>query len=421
MYTFINKHIVNLLPITIPFVSTQQLDSESEKENSVGKGLERAQKLLENLEVEEPYWIKPYTDFDGPVRTRGTGEEEFHDGVKESFERLVENGDILNPGIISGRGMGYLLGQLEKMDITEIDIAGEMGAAYFPREELEDQLPQPQDASKTFHYLEEENIFQFNSILFDRLAEEDRQLMFGDNFSHLIGSACIEAYGVNLPEQRFSVEDTVYPDFYDRPTSKDVQDDIKHFYNANNAENEVSDNFEFHGDTIRFDGSPESVEALTYALAFNPFLPWGFQKEGDYTTMYPEYRADNDFSLDDFENFVSSTIQEYNRKAEDKLWFSTYQDYSFDYGMKGYEDMKTKAAQKIIDESGISEPVIVTNTGDKPTDVLEMSNSIFFAQEGTEAEEYCDKNDIPYVPVKSAAESFAIQEELAYQRPPPNV
>lgn len=134
-------------------------------------------------------------------------------------------------------------------------------------------------------------------------------------------------------------------------------------------------------------------------------------------TLYPKYNSDPEFEYDDFERFISSVVEEYNEEAEEEFWASTYHDFSFDYGKKGYENLKTRAAQQIIEETGISDPVIATNTGDKPTDVLEMENSIFFAQQGTEAEEYCERNDIPYVTVENAAESFAIQAQLARKDP----
>jgi hypothetical protein len=407
-------------------VNSNRLKFKEDKENSVEKGLEEAERILDDLQVDEPYWIKPYTDFDGPVRTRETGEEEFHEGVADSFKKLVESEEILNPGIISGRGMGYLLGQAENLDLTEIDVAGEMGAVYFSQEELEKNTPEPHESSQLVPDKEhgKEEIYSFNKVLFDHLAEKDLQLMYSDNLSNVVGSACIEAYGINLPENRFSVEDTVYPDFYNNPSSQDIQEDIKSIYRdlySRENNDSVSDHFDFHGDLIRFDKSPEAVKVLTDALSFNPFIPWGFQDEEDYMTMYPEYRADPDFGYNDFENFVSEVVQDYNKSGDKQFWFSTYHDYSFDYGSKGYENLKTRAAEKLIDDTSISEPIIPTNTGDKPTDVLEIPNSIFFAQEGTEAEYYCERNDIPYVSVESTAESFAIQEELAYRRPPPNV
>jgi len=116
----------------------QGLESLHEKYgfDNFDERVEKASKLVDEMGYEDgSFWIKPYTDFDGPVKTRNGGEERYHEGVREAFELLVEDENILNPGIISGRGTGYLLGQLEELDIYEVDLAGEMGAAYFMRDE----------------------------------------------------------------------------------------------------------------------------------------------------------------------------------------------------------------------------------------------------------------------------------------------
>lgn len=394
-----------------------------EGKSSVEERLAQAEELLEDMDVEEGFWIKPFTDFDGPVKARDVGEEKFHDGVIEAFQDLRDEEAILNPGIISGRGLGYILGQVERMGIRDIDVAGEMGAVYFPHEELERSVPDPRGASRIVPESEydPDQLYSFNKVLFDHLADHELQLMYGDSFSGLIGSACIEAYGINLPEDRFSVEDTVYPGIYDNPTSHDIQEQLKVIYSDNYTqqhEDLLSDHFEFHGDLIRFDKSLEAVKVLSDAMAMNPFIPWGFQDEGDRMTMYPKYRADPDFSYEDFENFVDSVSQDYNRDADEEVWFSTYHDFSFDYGREGCENMKTQAAERLIEESGILEDIVVTNTGDKPTDILDIEDSLFFAQEGTEAQRYCEYNDIPYIPVHNATESFKIQKELASRRQP---
>ena len=41
-----------------------------------------------------------------------------------------------------------------------------------------------------------------------------------------------------------------------------------------------------------------------------------------------------------------------------------------------------------------------------------MPNSIFFAQEGTEAQVYCDEHELDYIEVENAVESFVILHEL---------
>jgi hypothetical protein len=379
--------------------------------------VEEAEDIISDFDMEEPYWIKPYTDFDGPVRTRSSGEETYHDGVSEAFNSLIQNEEILNPGIISGRGIGYLLKQVEELDLSEVDVAGEMGATYLLQGEFEGGIPDAYDAEYVIPENEEsmEDIYAFNLNLFEHLADHDLQLLYGDNMSNVTGSACIEAFGPNLDEDRFSIEDTVYADIYDHSSAQAVQRQINGYMDGEHA-----DIFEFHNDMIRFPKTEEAAEVLTHVFMTNPFIPWGFHDEGDRMAIFPQYRADPDFTQEDFEAFVDSVTQDFNRDADTEFWTSTYHDHSFDFGKEGYENLKTRAAETMVEEKKLDEPVVMTNTGDKPTDILETENSVFFAQEGTPAHRYAENNDVPHVVVEDAAEAFRIQEVLASRHDSPD-
>ncbi|MFO7794466.1 MAG: hypothetical protein R6V35_05850 [Candidatus Nanohaloarchaea archaeon] len=357
--------------------------SETLDEDRISRGVGEAEKIIEGLDVDENYTIKPYTDFDGPVRTRESGGDTYHEGVGEAFDLLVEDVNILNPGIISGRGLGFLLGQFEELGLREIDVAGEMGAAYFTQGQFEGGLPDVKDFQYAIDWEDQDSfeIYDFNLTLFEHLADQDLQFMYGDNISNIIGSACVEAFGANLDEDRFSVEDTVYADLYDYANSQGVQDEIK-AYTQGEARDRHEDLFEFHNDMIRFVKSREAAEILTDVFAVNPFIPWGFHDEGDRIAMFPEYRADQDFTQQDFEDFVTGIVEDFNEDSDSKFWASTYHDHSFDYGPKGYENMKTAAAEAILDYS--QEEILAANTGYKHTDILQMPNSLFLAQIGTE-------------------------------------
>lgn len=372
--------------------------------------IEQAEEILDSIDVAEPFWIKPYTDFDGPVRTRSSGGDMYHEGVEKAFTDLIESEEILNPGIISGRGAGFLLAQIDELGISQVDVAGEMGASYFLEQDIEKRMPSAADPDFVVPREEEsmDDIYEFNLNLFEHLAEEERQLMYGDNRSNVTGSACIEAFGVNIDDDRFSVEDTVYADIYDDTGAQEVQEHIQGYMDG-----DYMDLFDFHNDMIRFEKSVDAAEVLTDVFMSNPFIPWGFHDEGDEIAIFPEYRADEDFTLDDFDSFVEDVTEDYNEDAEEEFWSSTYHDYSFDFGKKGYENMKTRAAETILDQKYADRPIVPTNTGDKPTDILQIEDSLFFAQEGTPAQEYCEENEIPYVEVENAVESFRIQSELA--------
>jgi hypothetical protein len=222
------------------------LESEDLERYDIDQKVRDAEEIVEGLDLGEDYWIKPYTDFDGPVRTRGSGKNEYHDGVKEAFDLLIYDEEILTPGIISGRGIGYILHQVDELDLSAIDVAGEMGAVYFPQERLERGVPEGFDPERVVPREEagKDDIYSFNLKLFEHLAEHNMQFMYGDNVSNVIGSACIEAYGINLDEDRFSVEDTVYEDIYDHEGAQSVQKSIEEAI-ENYFGGEYADQFEF--------------------------------------------------------------------------------------------------------------------------------------------------------------------------------
>jgi hypothetical protein len=387
---------------------TEYLDKDLFDQERIVEAADEVEEIIGGLDIEDDYLIKPYTDFDGPVRTRDSGSDDYHEGVEEAFDLLVDDLDILNPGIISGRGLGFLLGQVEELGLREIDVAGEMGAAYFTHEHLEKGMPDVKDFDHSVDWGQEDSfeIYDFNLTLFEHLAENDLQFMYGDNMSNVIGSACVEAFGANLDDDRFSVEDTVYADLYDYANSQSVQEHIRGY-----DQGKYADLFEFHNDMIRFEKTRGAAETLTNVFSTNPFIPWGFHDEGDRIAMFPEYRADPDFTQQEFEEFVGEVVDDFNESSDTEFWYNTYHDHSFDYGPKGYENLKTTAAEEILNTP--QEQVVAANTGDKPTDILQIPNSIFFAQQGTEAQEYCEENSVPYVEVENAAESFVILHELA--------
>lgn len=386
----------------------EAVNTESEG-YEIDEKVAQVEQIVDDMDIEEDYWIKPFTDFDGPVRTRSTGGDDYHPGVEEAFELLVDEKDILNPGIISGRGMGYLLSQVEDIGVSEIGVAGEMGATYFTRGDLEKGLPDATDPRFTVPEGEEskDDIYEFNLRMMEEMADNDLQFMYGDNLSNVVGSACIEAYGADLDEARFSIEDTVYADIYDHSNAQNVQKQLRNY-----ASGGFSDQFEFHNDMIRFEKSTEAAEAITEVFTANPFIPWGFYDEGEQITMFPEYRARDNFGHEKVEDFVSSVVDQYNRESESTFWYNTYSDNSFDFGKEGYQNLKTRAAERLVETPGLSRKVIPSNIGDKPTDVLQIDDSIFFAQEGTEAHEYCKRNEIEHVVVENAVEGFLVQHEF---------
>ena len=389
--------------------------------------IRQVEQIVDDMNLGGDYFVKPYTDFDGPVKTRSSGSDEYHEGVAEAFD-VLDSGldkDVLKPGIISGRGIGFLMGQVEKLNLPDVDIAGEMGAVHITKEnaELGDIRPNQNGFVVPEEEQSKEDIYKFNKVLIEHLADHGLQMMYGDNFSNVVGSACIEARGVNLEEDRFSVEDTVYPEVYGNSTSKDIQSSIEQFYNdiySDCNEDDVSDHFEFSNDVIYFDNSLESLEVLTDVLPLNPFVPWRFsyqnREERDRIAMFPAYEADEDFGSEELENFVASVVQDYNDSADTEFWYSTYHDNSFDFGKEGYENLKSRAAKHIVENNSPNKPVLIANTGDKPSDIMEFDEdylaALNFVQEETQAHRYAEENDMDYVAVDSTADSFRIISEV---------
>ena len=132
--------------------------------------------------------------------------------------------------------------------------------------------------------------------------------------------------------------------------------------------------------------------------------------------MFPAYEADEDFGSEELENFVASVVQDYNDSADTEFWYSTYHDNSFDFGKEGYENLKSRAAKHIVENNSPNKPVLIANTGDKPSDITEFDEdylaALNFVQEETQAHRYAEENDMDYVAVDSTADSFRIISEV---------
>ena len=104
---------------------------------------------------------------------------------------------------------------------------------------------------------------------------------------------------------------------------------------------------------------------------------------------------------------------EINRELEEKWELDPNPDYCIDFIYKGdgFKTSKENTAH-LLARKLFGEEYIITNVGDKKGDVLKSKNTIFFPLVGTQAEKYCEENEIPHVSVVNAVDYSLILAEL---------
>lgn len=104
----------------------------------------------------------------------------------------------------------------------------------------------------------------------------------------------------------------------------------------------------------------------------------------------------------DREDFSLRQMEEYARSFSPSEWkIEANQDHSVDiiYQGDGIRLNKETTANNMAENLFGSNNYIITNVGDRKSDVFTGQNTIFFAQYGTPASKHCKENRIPFIQV----------------------
>lgn len=289
------------------------------------------------------------------------------------------------PVIISGWDLSSLRHFRDKrLGIKHIGLVGELGAVFEQDGRVYELLP-----------ASEEKYFELMTSIFVNSAEAGLKIAKQGNLSRRVACVYFEADGDsrgNLNKHFFRENNTTITDIY--VAIKDKQ------------------HFEFDGEKISFEPSLEAIRAIDDVLTkIYTLQSVRLSKDGSKISMCIDAQDKKEFLLEDMNGFVKDIVP--------KGWgLDCNNDFCVDikYTGDGVELNKENTANVFAERKFKSKNYSITNTGDKKGDVLTGKNTIFFPTYGTQAQKYCEDNNIPHVPVINGADYSLIMAEIVNQR-----
>lgn len=174
-------------------------------------------------------------------------------------------------------------------------------------------------------------------------------------------------------------------------------------------------NFSFDGKKIKFEPSLKNIKEIDFVLGrVRPLNSVRLSWE-DLRICLRRDNADNhNFTLEDMKSFSQ-------RVAPEDWEVDPNPDFCVDFRYKGdlFSPSKESTANLLAQNTFGVNKYVLTNIGDKKGDVFIGENAIFFAMDGSPAEEYCRKQGIDCVVVQSGIDYSVIMGEMLNQETAP--
>lgn len=314
-------------------------------------------------------------DMNGPLTRTDTSALVPHEGVRDAIASLPVDDDDIEIAINSGYDIDTLRHfRDDVIEQAEMHLIGEMGSVY-------EDATSEHGVEQIFREEPEADLINLKQRLYEQAAREGRKIHEQGNYSSTVGCTRVEAEG--------SPEDPRGEVYRHHAFDEDVR--TKDIYDS------LPDNhFEFEDERIEFD--PENImtvailaDKLRYDHTFTG-VRFTETEEGIGVHRDPD---DADISLDEAHEFMEHVL-------EPTLW--SYQhnpDWGTDY-MKDLDLSKQHGANHLAEHLFDGEYTVI-HVGDKPGDVMN-GTATFFAIDGSEAETYCEANDISYTAVADGVE-----------------
>ncbi|NOQ55570.1 MAG: hypothetical protein GQ477_02055 [Nanohaloarchaea archaeon] len=328
-------------------------------------------------------------DVQGPVVKLTDASFEPWSQIKSAILDFNRNKSI-EKAIISG----WDLKSLENFRDTNlgdlpISIIGELGSII----NYENHIYEINPMKDTFEF------YNMELDIFKKAAEKGLKIAIQGNASKNVNCFYFEGDGIERGDIRnhFLVKDT------DITTNDIYQSIITSPFNT--------DNFEYNNnkDKICFESTIENIEIIDYVLRQVYTLQSVRLAEENENKI--SIRRDNDDNI----NFTIDDMVTFSKEAIPDSWeIEPNSDYCIDVIHKnnGYRPTKETAAYELGKLRFGEQSFIITNIGDKKGDVLTGPNTIFFAQIGSPAENYCIDENLPYIPVVNAIDYFHIMAQI---------
>lgn len=295
---------------------------------------------------------------------------------------LFLRGENVSKALLSGWDtMSLIYFRDRRLGLSDLGVIGEKGAVYEESGEIYEVSPIP-----------EETHYQMKKGIYEAAAEEGLKIAIQGNMSTRVGCVYIEAD----EEDRGNLRNH----FLVRDTDVKTQDIF--------AALRRKENFKYDGEKIEFEPTLKNIEEIDFVLSrIFPLRSVRLEKRGQKIALWRDNKDNKDFSLEDMVEFC--------KKAVPKGWeIDPNPDYCVDlvYRADGVELNKERTANEFAKRKFKSDEYIITNVGDKKSDVLVGKNTLFFPQYGTEAQKYCREKKVPSVPVLHGGDYSLIVAEV---------
>ncbi|MCJ7429317.1 MAG: hypothetical protein MUP66_02900 [Candidatus Nanohaloarchaeota archaeon QJJ-5] len=311
-------------------------------------------------------------DMNGPLTRTDTSELIPHEGVKDAFDRLpYEDADI---EIVINSGYDIETLRHFRDDVLEQDdihLIGEMGSVYDHDGDLEQVFPDEP----------EQDMIDLKRRLYQEAAAQKRKLHEQGNYSSTVGCTRIEAEGSPTDPRG-----EVY-----KHHAFDPAVETEDIYTAL-----PDDRFTYDGDHITFDPTDDTaIKALSDTLRYEyTFTGVRFHETEEGIGFYRD-TEDAPITRDQAHGFMEQVLDETDWQYQHNP------DWGTDY-MKDLELSKQHGATQLATALFDADPQII-HVGDKPGDVMNGDAS-FYAIEGSEAQQYCERYDISHTVVSDGVE-----------------
>lgn len=322
-------------------------------------------------------------DMNGPITRTDSKELPVDDAIQTCLNTITYDSETTLFALNSGYDLqtqSYI--RDERLGCPDFGLIGGHGSTYAAngtvRQTREDVSP--------------DDIIAIEQQLYENAAEKNVKLSMQGNQSHTVGAVAVEG------EQR--------SDAYKHPLSDPsaTTDDIWEALQTTDGFDGAHENGH-----IAFENTSENAAALSHVLKHDyPHVGVRFSQNNGSLTMTRD-PDDDPIPYKQAEGFVEDAVT-------DTQWqVNGNPDWTFDYVNTAADINKDAGTAALMQEAyDASDPTTYTvaMVGDNPSDIPRFPNRLFFAQEGTAAEQYCAAEDIPHVAVKHAGDYTLIMTSL---------
>lgn len=341
--------------------------------------VDRVEEVVDERGLSRNATVVPYFDMNGPIVDKDSVDFSVHNGVGPAV-KLLDSVSEVSLSMLSGWDINTLQFVAEDRLGVQMDYVGELGGTAL----IDGELPHTVDTDYSA-------IEDFRREMWLEAASEEIVLHEQGNIGAVVG--CTYSQGVRS-------------DLYKHPVAEAsrVNFSTEDFYETLIEEGSQETSTRMSEGGIEIDLSPDSnVHALSKTVTNHyPLLGLRYESVGDSTVRFTEDskhvsgESDEEY-LNDFHSFM-------DRVTEGTPFDPDHNpDFCTDYIDRRKGVSKEKGANYRAERVTEGEHILF-NVGDKPGDILEGENSIFFAQQDMTVMDETQNIDKTVITVDSAAD-----------------